>query len=184
MTPEKIVLVIIGFAESKFEGKTLLQKQAYFISQFLGLDLGYKAHFYGPYSQTIEDAINYNKYLGFVNEECFVWGENPYGFEQKKFKYHVTKAGKKIIDLVKKKEKKEYRKIADVIKKIEKAGIIDDYIAISIAAKVYYILINSNDLQNITNEKIEKIAAKFGWNIDQKSIESAINFLRIMLDIK
>lgn len=184
MIPEKIVLVIIEIAGGELRGKTLLQKQAYFISEFLQIDLGFKAHFYGPYSQVVEDALDYNKYLGFVNENCFLWGEDPYGFEQKRYDYILSDYGKEIVNKIRLHESDEYNKIYNVIKKIEQAGISNDYISISIAAKVYYILTQPEKLGKITPKKIEKIAKEFGWNISPESIKSAINLIMLMWSAK
>ncbi|MFH1195346.1 MAG: hypothetical protein V1720_06515 [bacterium] len=180
MTPENFILVLLEIAGGEIQGKTLIQKQAYFISEFLGIYLGYKAHFYGPYSQKIEDALNYNTYLNLIDEYCTVWGADPYGFERKKYEYKLNAAGREIVDGIKEKERDLYNSVKEIFEKLINSGVNDDYIAISIAAKVHYILTNSND-DDFTNEKIIAIARSFGWNISEPSIISAIKILQTVV---
>ena len=54
MKAENLILLILAQENGRLSGKTLLQKQAYFVSELLGFNLGFKPHYYGPYSEEIE----------------------------------------------------------------------------------------------------------------------------------
>jgi|GEM_PF-2317432 len=63
MTADNLILLILAQAGGQLSGKTLLQKRAYFISKILNFQLGFKPHFYGPFSSEIENATGQCKYL-------------------------------------------------------------------------------------------------------------------------
>jgi uncharacterized protein YwgA len=46
-----MLLIILGSTGGAIESKTKIQKLCYFLSVFLEEDFGFKAHYYGPYSQ-------------------------------------------------------------------------------------------------------------------------------------
>jgi len=50
LTRDVLVLAYKAF-EGDMRGKTLLQKRVYFLSVMLGIEMGYEAHYYGPYSE-------------------------------------------------------------------------------------------------------------------------------------
>ena len=63
-------------------GKTKIQKISYFLQESVGAELGYRfrIHYYGPYSDDLDDALSFAESLGFVDIE-----PDPDGFG-----YHVT----------------------------------------------------------------------------------------------
>ncbi len=74
MEAYQIVLLAVDHSGEKLRGKTLLQKRVFFISKKLNLDLGYKAHYYGPYSPLIENGVAQAKALGFLEERNLGFG--------------------------------------------------------------------------------------------------------------
>jgi uncharacterized protein YwgA len=58
-----LVLAYKAF-DGDMRGKTLLQKRVYFLSVVLGMDLGYEAHYYGPYSEQVASLNSELKALG------------------------------------------------------------------------------------------------------------------------
>lgn len=58
-----ILLVIKGEKDSELRGRTLLQKKIYFLSVMMENDLGFTAHYYGPYSSYVaghlDSLVNY-----------------------------------------------------------------------------------------------------------------------------
>ncbi len=54
----------------ELQGRTKLQKTVYFLGVFTESldDLGYRPHYYGPYSAAVADAVSRLKALGFVME--------------------------------------------------------------------------------------------------------------------
>ncbi len=47
----------------------------------LGIDMGYEAHYYGPYSEKVATLNSEPKSLGYVSESSSVWGYDQRGFE-------------------------------------------------------------------------------------------------------
>ena len=52
-------------------GKTKIQKISYFLQESVGAELGYRfrIHYYGPYSDDLDDALSFAESLGFVDIE-------------------------------------------------------------------------------------------------------------------
>ena len=46
-TIDVLLLVVKGAGENGLQGRTLLQKKIYFLSELMGVDLGFSAHYYG-----------------------------------------------------------------------------------------------------------------------------------------
>jgi uncharacterized protein YwgA len=82
LTADKLAMLIIDAAGGTLEGKTLLQKRAYFLSELLNFDLDYHAHYFGPYSPQLENGIGRAKSLGFIEEKTLGFGiSDSVGFE-------------------------------------------------------------------------------------------------------
>jgi len=97
MTPERIILLIIDKNDGLIRGKTLLQKRAYFLSILLDLDLGYRPHYYGPYSPIIQGTLDKLKATGFVEERMQGFEAlSIFPFESRRFDYALTDDGKKV----------------------------------------------------------------------------------------
>ena len=62
-----LVLAYKAF-DGDMRGKTLLQKRVYFLSVMLGVEMGYDAHYYGPYSGNVATLNSELKSLGYVSE--------------------------------------------------------------------------------------------------------------------
>lgn len=176
MTPDKIILLIIDKAGGKISGKTLLQKRAYFLSKVLNWDLGYHAHYYGPYSPEIESGIGKLKSLGFINEKTLGFGmTNQSGFEVRRYDYEITEDGKIIVQKLCEKEPADCEKVQNTLMRLSEAGDTDDYMALSIAAKTYHVL--EEQKKPMGNEEIRTFAETLGWKISPESINNAVNFL-------
>lgn len=67
--PDEIVAGIISAAGGAVTGRVRLQKVAYLLQQLgLGTDLRFRYHHYGPYSRTLDDAIDHAKAFRGVKE--------------------------------------------------------------------------------------------------------------------
>ena len=59
MDPRDAVMLTIREEEKGvLHGRTLLQKRIYFASVLAKEELGFRPHYYGPYSQTVADAVD------------------------------------------------------------------------------------------------------------------------------
>src|SRR6266498_1650474 len=111
--------VILGYKAfgGSVRGKTMLQKRMYFLSVMLGVNLGYGAHYYGPYSGEVASANVDLKALGFLEERSSLWGVDHRGFEMARYDYELTKAGKRIAE-------RKANALPDLWRKIEKTAKI------------------------------------------------------------
>jgi len=173
MKPTDFILSLIDASGGNIQGRTLLQKRAYFISIPLELTeaLGFDAHYYGPYSAVIDNAVTQLKSLGFVDEANIGFGVARDGFEMKRYDYRLTPDGRQVVDLVKKENPGEYALILGTLAKIADA----EYLELSIAAKAYYIIKKSG--RGLSRMEIIKEAERFDWKIDPKKLEKAVDFL-------
>ena len=174
MTGVDFVLSLIAGFGGQIQGRTLLQKRAYFVAQLSGIsiDLGFDAHYYGPYSAVVDNSIVRLKSLGFLAEENVGFGVASGGFEIKRYDYRVTEDGKKILALLE--TKQDFRKIERACIAIVEAGD-PNYLVLSIAAKADFILGKRG--KAMTKAEIIRQAEKFDWNIQEGSLGKAVDFL-------
>lgn len=179
MTLDKLVLLIIDEAGGSLKGKTLLQKRGYFLSRLLGMDLGYRPHYYGPYSPELEDALNRAKALGFVEERTLAFGVgDDVGFEVRRYDFTLTDDGTEIVKFLREQNPAECDMIHQCLRRLAEAGDTGDYMLLSVAAKTHYIL--SERQAAMTASEIRSAAKELGWNIDLKSTEKAVSFLEAL----
>jgi len=196
--PHEFVLLVLSEYGGTIQGKTLLQKLTYFTALAVAPDLpqrlGYRAHYYGPYSDIVDDAVRRLESLGFVEESrtpCGMIGNK--GFEVKHFDYELKEDGKAVAAGLKKrygKESKVIRRIAmrimeaesKVIRRIamrimEALGELD-YVDLSIAAKAYFLLPQKGG--PMTFEDIRKMAHTFSWTIDKTQLDKVVRLFKEM----
>jgi hypothetical protein len=174
MTALDFVLSLIAGFGGQIQGRTLLQKRAYFVAQLSGVpvDLGYNAHYYGPYSAAVDNSVVRLKSLGFLVEENIGFGVASGGFEIKRYDYRVTEDGRKVLASLETKE--DYKRIERACIAILEAGD-PNYFVLSIAAKADFILGKRG--KAMTRTEIIREAEKFDWDIQEGSLRSAVDFL-------
>lgn len=176
LTTDKIILLIVDDAGGRLRGKTLLQKRAYFLAKIMGLDLGYRPHYYGPYSSEIEEGLARSKSLGFIEERTLGFGlSDAIGFEVRRYDFELTDDGKNIISNLEEMYPKQCQKIRECLKQLADAGDNGDHVSLSVAAKAYYILTEKNS--RMASDDIREAGSKLGWKIERDSLEKAISFL-------
>jgi len=177
MSPDEVVLLIVENAGADgIRGKTLLQKRGYFLDKILNLGLDYHAHYYGPYSPKLENGLSKTKALGFVKEDALEFsGIDPTGIEVRRYDYRLTDAGERVVEFVARQSPDETKKIRDALNRLKNAGSPDDYVSLSIAAKVDHIL--SQTSQPMRLSEIKSRAENLGWSVTPQQIDSAATFL-------
>lgn len=178
MLLEDIIPVLIHLSGNSLKGKTLLQKQIYFISIFLKEDFGYRPHYYGPYSPLVDTKLMKLKSLGFVNENIFYWGFDFEGFDKKTFEYSLTENGEKIVELFKETDNPDFKKIEDIYTKILKVEGAKNYLTLSIAAKLFYIRQISGSV--LSEEQMIDEANGYGWKISPNSVLDGVKILKTL----
>lgn len=175
MTALDFVLSLISGFGGQVQGRTLLQKRAYFVAQLAGVpvNLAYDAHYYGPYSAVVDNCVSRLKSLGFVDEENLGFGiTNTSGFEVKRYDYRITQDGKRILETLRNRD--EYQRIERACIAILEAGD-PNYFVLSIAAKADFILGKRG--KAMSRNEIIREAQKFDWEIQGNSLNDAVNFL-------
>lgn len=177
MKTSDFLLCVMGAMGGSVNGRTLLQKTCYFVSvQLEGeIDLDFKAHYYGPYSPIIDNALARMTGLGFVEQSTKGFGSaNSAGFEIRRNDYKFTEDGEEIFEFLCKRNAQEYRRIEKAVNNIKAAGE-PDYRELSIAAKAYYIIHNQGGA--VTIGAIRSEARELGWEVEPQSLDHAVNFL-------
>ncbi len=174
-TIRDVVLLAYKAFGGMVKGKTMLQKRVYFLSVFLNADLGYEAHYYGPYSEGVATANLEMKSLGYLSESVAGWGIDQRGFELARYDYKLTDAGARTADRKAELNPELWKRIEEAAKVVNEAGNLD-YMELSIAAKAYYILTQMNS--KATLEEIAKMLPKFGWKVSKGELEKATEFLQ------
>ena len=178
-----IILAIVGYSPSqRVEGRTRLQKLAYFSNILLKLDIPYQPGYYGPYSEVVAKATDSLVALGFLVEEEERYSPGPSSvFEPRKYIYTLTSEGNEVFDSIRAEDERFFEGLNNSLKRIRshircnKGGDID-YVSLSLAAKMYHIL-ETQQPQPMNKNRIMSAARELRWNLDEISIGNAADFL-------
>ncbi len=176
MTTFEFVLLLFGAVPGQcIEGRTKLQKVAYFLGLQIGnaKSLGYRPYFYGPYSAEVAEVTSTLIALDFVKETCQSGALDDKGFERKKYRYELTEEGKKAVDFMAKGQGAVLNaKIKQAIERLN-AVIAADYVNLSYAAKVFWLTKG----QETDAPEIKVKADATGWRMEETQIAEATAFL-------
>lgn len=177
MNATEFLLCVIEASGGRIQGRTLLQKRAFFLAELTGIDAGlrFDAHYYGPYSATVEGTVTQLKNLGFVQESNTGFGILKGGFEVKRYDYSLTEDGKVLVELLR--ETPEYFALEAGMRKMADAGD-PNYLELSIAAKAYFLLKKKRGKMGVSELLTE--AEKYNWTISPESIRRAVDFLKAL----
>jgi len=167
----EFLTIVLG--SGKITGRTALQKLAYFASLKIGFDLGFVAHYYGPYSTSVATASENLTTLGLVKEEVR-WTTR----DRRIYTYSLTEDGKTILADVESKNPVETAKVRQEINKcVEVAG--NNTNVLVCAAKVHYVLCKKKG-KAIKYQAVREIARSFGWDLSNKEIDSGAKLLQAL----
>ncbi len=176
MTAYDFVHLALSAVGGRIEGKTKLQKTIYFLGKFTSnLDmLGYRPHYYGPYSSDVAAASDRLRSLGFVDCNIASGGRlDSRGFEVARCDFTLNVEG---VRLAKSKAERYPRLWEDLQKaaaRLEGAGN-PDYKLLSVAAKTDFMLENR---EKATTGELSKLARTFGWTVSDDEVLEAGKFL-------
>ena len=88
--------------------------------------------------------------------------------------FELTKQGSRIADRKAAKHNHWWTQIQKAASLVGEAGDLD-YVELSIAAKAYFVLSKLNG--QATVETLSAMLPKFGWNVNDKQLENATQFL-------
>ena len=174
MDPRDAIMIAIQEEEGgTLHGRTLLQKKLYFASVLAGEDLGFRPHYYGPYSQTIAAAVDSVVSNGFLNEyiESFPGEANLFG-EWRRHSYCLTNDGKAVVEAMR--ETEESAKWREVLQRVNRHPVARDFNLLSVAAKVHVIL---KEMGKAKTSEISRQAQHYGWQLSKHEIEEVGEYL-------
>lgn len=150
------ILVIISLAKEN-STRTAIQKICYFLKVKEIINTNFRPHFYGPYSDEVQEKLSSLYSSSFIDERI----EKFPNWSGKKYVYNNTHDGEEILEKIK--EDPQYEEIKTIVEKCEEnsAFNID---TLSAAAKIYYILIKEEKQMSIEN--IEEEGKNLGWDIN------------------
>ncbi|HUT75191.1 MAG TPA: hypothetical protein VM221_10220 [Armatimonadota bacterium] len=175
MDVEDIVVGIIDASGGELHGRTYLQKVTYFAAKRLGVQAGFEAHYYGPYSRRVSaeaDSLVSRGILSEVREDFGAHG-SP-GDEQVRYTYQLTpEDGKRYLEFLRAIPGSVGPELAQCVNQIRSTGA--DYRQLSCAAKIDHILTAAGG--RITRKRAKEEAQKLGWRLSDSDIETAVTIL-------
>lgn len=180
---DAVMLAIQQEQDGELRGRTLLQKKLYFASVLTKEDLGFVPHYYGPYSQSVADAVNSLAANHFVQErtETLPGELNLFG-ERRRHSYSLTDDGKAVLAATEKLPDTE--KWREVLRTINSHPVARDFNLLSVAAKIHIIV---KAVGKATRKEIKAQARRYGWDISDEDIgeveDYLLNQLRVLTTV-
>jgi len=170
------LVLAYGAFNFKIRGKTNVQKRVYFLGVGVSMEskLGYRAHYYGPYSDEVAEANSELRSMGYLSERSTSWGSDNRGFEISRYDYALTEDGRRLFERKKRENPQLWEKLRDFAEVMNGAGELN-YFELSIAAKAYFIAKNAK--KKISLEYIKEEASNLGWDVSPGEIGKACEFL-------
>lgn len=169
-----MTLAVIDLTRKKAT-KSVIQKLCYFLNVNNILDAEFRPHLFGPYSDDVGVSLVTLVGAGFVDEVAGKF-ETPYSYwMRRKYTYTVTEDGETVLRELRKRP--EYDRIKEII---EKCGKLSNFSLdiLAAAAKIYYML--KKEESEIHKSQILERAKTLGWEIDDQSVEKAVDLLETL----
>jgi uncharacterized protein YwgA len=174
------VHLVLYAAGGRIEGRTKLQKLVYFAGVLTGMldELGYRSHYYGPYSSKVTAAIDDLRSLGFLEQRTTSGGAiDPHGFEIARYDHALTKDGLAIAEEKARTHHKTWNLIQGAVKRLEQSDF-GDYVQLSIAAKMNFLV--SQAKEPVSRERLVEMGKRFGWNVSEAQVAEACKWLETL----
>jgi hypothetical protein len=170
------VLAVIDAAKA-VPGRTMLQKLVYLLARIRGDDLSYGAHFYGPYSTSVQQSASALSAAGYVMETVTVlpnWQTDQFDLYQ--YSYELSESGQaRAREFLPNDLREQARTLVDITRRV---GAFDQA-PLAVAAKVDHI-------RRVAPEAelgaLPRLARDFGWRIkpaDAKQAQALLRALRL-----
>jgi uncharacterized protein YwgA len=168
-----LTLLAVG---GEIGGKTKLQKTVYFLGLMADCseDLGYRAHFYGPYSDEVANAVTWLKTIGAIDQNITSWGCDPSGFEARRYDYRFNDQGRRFAEAKARQNPALYERLQKAEEVLRQAGDIG-YMEMSVAAKTYFLL--GRKKGRASTGELAQLAPKLGWSVTPKQAQRAAQYL-------
>jgi uncharacterized protein YwgA len=144
----------------------------YFCCEKTGIRLDYISHYYGPYSQTVDNLLQNLSSSDFLIEERLLTTKG-----RTMYKYTLTDDGNTIASRAAKNDPKLYRMISEVVGVCGEVADLSPEI-LSVAAKVHYIL--KRERRAMNQKEIIQIGNNLGWELSSNSLKTANKLLEAL----
>jgi uncharacterized protein len=169
MDAEDIVLGIVKAAGREVAGRTYLQKVAYFVSEMVGVSLGFGPHYYGPYSSSVAAETESQVSMQRLTEtpEHFAGGQTRY-------RYELTTEGEEYLSAIEGFDPEGFQKLAVIVRRVVGTGA--GYTDLAYAAKLHYLLGQAGGQISLDSAAAE--AKRLGWEISADDFATAVGILQ------
>jgi uncharacterized protein YwgA len=179
LNTDDLALALIGRCGDRPEfGRTSLQKVAYLATAHFGWPgAGHEAHFFGPFSRTLERTTTTFANRHLINEiEVDLGFASAGGFPAKQYKYKLTELGSERLQQIQARHPDDVAELGEFVDQIASVVGALDQRTLSLAAKVHYIA--SREDGPISLEQVRLEAKKLGWKISEKQANQVATILR------
>lgn len=176
MNIRDLLLLIVDAAGDKVEGRTIAQKLGYFVALELDRDLGYQAHYFGPFSRDVEEALALGVFAGDLEDTVVRFPDWYGGPDALRHSYSLTDEGRERVEELKKEYAGDAERIRSTVEAIGNA--IPEYKqqALSAAAKIHFIV--NEQGHPVAPAQIPQLARHLGWRLSQDEVNHTVNVLR------
>lgn len=180
MKQRDLILSIIGLCWERPEfGRTSLQKVAYFVSQGLHEQLGHRAHYYGPFSEEVEDDVDGLLLTGLIDEKANTLSFQGYGGgPAKRYEYTLTPQGRERLEAIRDAYPDESQALERFIGRLTAAAGGLDQRILSPAAKTHFIA--SREQRPVKTSEISEFGRQLGWDIRPNQVVQVFEFLKTL----
>lgn len=169
------VLLIALAVGGEVGGRTLMQKLAYFSAHELGMALGHRPHYYGPYSAKVEDALNNAVIAGELHETVERLPDWSGGPDLLKYRYTLPERGLERAERLLVEHPKEWECIHAAVSRIKEVLPDLDQKTLSAAAKTYLIVDETEG--GVSEDEIPKLARRLGWTLTTAQVGQTVEIL-------
>jgi uncharacterized protein YwgA len=170
-----VVLFVIEQVGDRANGKTYIQKLCYFVQRLKGWQLGFRAHYYGPYSDLVSSELSFLSGAGLLSETRRGSGiAGTGGWEIARFDYSLTEEGRRTVLHLSERNQADAEQLRSAIRSVLSVGN-QSYIDLSFAAKTDWIL--QTEHGPMTFDGIASAAGRFNWNVEGTDVQRAAHFL-------
>jgi hypothetical protein len=161
------------------EGRTRLQKLVYFASRLLGVEAGYRPHFYGPYSSEVASVVDSQVSRGVAQEVRESLGFAPPQFpghdgELRRYSYVLTPDGKEAIQWHREQHKEDFDRAVSIMGRLVENA--PNWKVLCYAAKLLHIL-QAED-SPLTYDAAAQRAQDLGWDMSPEEVGQGVDLLK------
>lgn len=175
LTTRDTVLLIVAANGGEVEGRTRMQKLAYFAGLGLRASLEHRVHYYGPYSSRVEDALGFASEGGDLRETVdrfAAW--RPGSEDVVQYSYALTEQGRRRVNELRERFPKAARSVDEAIAAIRDVVPDLNQATLSAAAKTYLIISEGGEVEE---DNIPAVAERLGWTLMPNQVERTVAIL-------